>query len=192
MTENASVAVLGDTVASICWVRSIRWAKRCASTTISSASSACWKRAAAAASAATTRAFVPIEGVAQGRLLQRDVIVSSYIVSTISVHVKSSDRIDATEVLVEQTLRACATAWARTTPTTSPSANCGRRAEMVSDVTSTLTVLLGSIGGHQPAGGRHRHHEHHARLGDGAHPGDRSAQGRRTTATSSSSFWWRR
>ena len=42
---------------------------------------------------------------------------------------------------------------------------------------------VGGGGGGQPAGRRHRHHEHHARVGHGAHAGDRHAPGHRGPGT---------
>ena len=92
-----------------------------------------------------TRVFVPIE-VAQGRLFNVTRYRGSYIVSTISVHVKTSDRIDATEVLVEQTLR-MRHGLGADDANDFTIRNQADALEMVSDVTSTLTVLLGSIGG---------------------------------------------
>ena len=46
-------------------------------------------------------------------------------------------------------------------------------AESAADATNILTLLLGSIASISLLVGGHRHHEHHARLGDRAHPGDR-------------------
>ena len=46
-------------------------------------------------------------------------------------------------------------------------------AEMVETMTSMINILVGRFGGHRrhlPGGGRHRHHEHHAGVGDRAHP----------------------
>ena len=45
--------------------------------------------------------------------------------------------------------------------------------------TQVFTSLLASIAAVSLARGRHRHHEHHAGLGDRADPGDRRAQGAR-------------
>jgi putative ABC transport system permease protein len=52
-------------------------------------------------------------------------------------------------------------------------------AETMSGTTKVMTTLLGARGGGEPAGGRHRHHEHHAGQRDRAHPRDRPAPGHR-------------
>ena len=45
--------------------------------------------------------------------------------------------------------------------------------------TQTMTSLLAGVAARVAAGRRHRHHEHHARVGDRAHAGDRAAHGDR-------------
>jgi putative ABC transport system permease protein len=57
-----------------------------------------------------------------------------------------------------------------------------RLLETMNTVTTTMTMMLAGIAGHLAAGGRHRHHEHHAGVGLGAHPGDRHPQGHRRPA----------
>ena len=52
-------------------------------------------------------------------------------------------------------------------------------AESAEATTRVMTMLLGSIAGVSLARGRHRHHEHHAGLGDGTNPGDRHPDGSR-------------
>ena len=52
--------------------------------------------------------------------------------------------------------------------------------EMLDTMTSMVNMVimvLTVIAGHLPAGGRHRHHEHHDGLRHRAHPGDRHPQG---------------
>jgi hypothetical protein len=51
--------------------------------------------------------------------------------------------------------------------------------DLAETVTGALTLMLAAIAGISSAGGGYRHHEYHAGVGAGAHPGDWAAQGGR-------------
>lgn len=54
--------------------------------------------------------------------------------------------------------------------------------ETANETASTLSLMLGGIAGISMLVGRHRHHEHHARVGDGTHAGNRHSQSHRREA----------
>lgn len=92
-----------------------------------------------------TRTFVPIE-VAQGRLFNANRHRGSYAVSTISLQVASAEGMDAAALRIEQTLRMHHSLGADDENDFTIS-NQADQLEMISSVTGTLTILLGSIGG---------------------------------------------
>ena len=90
------------------------------------------------------QAFVPI-AVAQGLLFNAERYRGSYIASTISIQVASSERIDTAELQIEQVLRLRHGLGAGEENDFTIS-NQADLLEMASSVSGTLTVLLGSIG----------------------------------------------
>lgn len=92
-----------------------------------------------------TQTFVPIE-VAQGRLFNVERYRGSYGISNISMQIVSSEQIDAAELQAEQVLR-----MRHGLDTDDENdftvTNQADILEMVGEVTGTLTILLGSIGG---------------------------------------------
>ena len=122
-----------------------------------------------------TQAYVPI-GVAQGRLFNAARNQGSYVVSSLSVQVADAERIDAVELQIERLLRLRHRLGAAdendfTIFNQADSAGSGRRCG------GHPHCAPGQYRRRQPVGGRHRHHEHHARLGDRAHQRDRPAPG---------------
>lgn len=91
-----------------------------------------------------SQVFVPI-GVAHTLLFGAERYQGSYEVSTISIQVVSSDRIDAAELQIEQMLRLRHGLGAEDENDFTIS-NQADLLEMVSDVSGTLTTLLGGIG----------------------------------------------
>ncbi len=92
-----------------------------------------------------TQTYVPV-AVAQGRLFSAARYRGSYPVSTISVQVVSSDRIDVAELQIEQTLR-MRHGLGVDDDNDFTITNQADLLETVGEVTGTLTILLGSIGG---------------------------------------------
>lgn len=93
---------------------------------------------------ADTQAFVPIE-VAQGRLFNADRYRGEYTVSTIYIHVVSTDQIDQAKQQLETTLRLRHNLSANE----DNDFNIFDQAsllETASDITATMTLFLGSIG----------------------------------------------
>ncbi len=90
------------------------------------------------------QAFVPIK-VAQGLLFNADRYRGSYTISTLSIQVAGSDRIDAAELQIEQVLRLRHGLGADDENDFTIS-NQADLLEMASEVSGTLTMLLGSIG----------------------------------------------
>lgn len=91
------------------------------------------------------RTYVPIE-VAQGRLFNANRHRGSYSVSTISIQVATAEGMDAAAKRIEQTLRMRHGKGADDENDFTIS-NQADQLEMISTVTGTLTILLGSIGG---------------------------------------------
>lgn len=92
-----------------------------------------------------TRTYVPIK-VAQGRLFNANRHRGSYAVSTISTQVATAEGMDAAALRIEQTLRMRHGLGADSENDFTIS-NQSDQLEMISSVTGTLTILLGSIGG---------------------------------------------
>lgn len=91
------------------------------------------------------RTYVPLE-VAQGRLFNANRHRGSYAVSTISIQVATAEGMDAAALQIEQTLRMRHGRGADDENDFTIS-NQADQLEMISTVTGTLTILLGSIGG---------------------------------------------
>jgi len=92
-----------------------------------------------------TRTYVPIK-VAQGRLFNANRHRGSYAVSTISTQVATAEGMGAAALRIEQTLRMRHGLGADSENDFTIS-NQADQLEMISSVTGTLTILLGSIGG---------------------------------------------
>jgi len=88
--------------------------------------------------------YVPIE-VAQGLLFNADRYRGSYTVSTISIQVASSERIDAAELQIEQVLR-LRHGLGTDDDNDFTISNQADTLEMASEVAGTLSLLLGGIG----------------------------------------------
>ena len=88
--------------------------------------------------------FVPIQ-VAQGRLFNANRLRGSYPVSSISIQVVSQDRLDAAELQIERVLRLRHGLGADDENDFQLS-NQADLLQMASDVSGTLTTLLGGIG----------------------------------------------
>lgn len=92
-----------------------------------------------------SRTFVPIE-VAQGRLFNANRHRGSYSVSTISIQVATAEGMDAAAKHIEQILR-MRHGLGTDDENDFMISNQADQLEMISTVTGTLTILLGSIGG---------------------------------------------
>lgn len=91
-----------------------------------------------------TQVFVPVE-VAQGRLFNASRIRGSYALTSMSLQVVSTDRLDAAELQIEQMLRM----RHRLSADDENDFSIQNQADMLSvasDVSGTLSALLGSIG----------------------------------------------
>jgi putative ABC transport system permease protein len=88
---------------------------------------------------------VPI-GVAQSRLFNADRYRGSYKITAMSIQVISEERLDAAELELEQTLR-LRHSLSADDENDFTIANQADILEMIGEVTSTLTILLGGIGG---------------------------------------------
>lgn len=91
-----------------------------------------------------SQTFVPI-GVAQGLLFNADRYRGSYTISSLSIQVINSERIDAAELQIEQVLRLRHGLGAGD-DNDFEIRNQADLLEMMTDVTATLTILLGGIG----------------------------------------------
>ena len=91
-----------------------------------------------------TRTYVPLD-VALGRLFNVERYRGSYRLSGISIQVIDSERLDAAELIIEQTLR-LNHSLATDDENDFAIMNQADTLEMVGDVTTTLTILLGSVG----------------------------------------------
>ncbi|MBX3013312.1 MAG: ABC transporter permease [Caldilineaceae bacterium] len=91
------------------------------------------------------RTYVPIE-VAQGRLFNANRHRGSYSVSTLSIQVATAEGMDAAALHIEQVLRMRHGLSAKNENDFTIT-NQADQLEMISTVTGTLTILLGSIGG---------------------------------------------
>jgi putative ABC transport system permease protein len=91
-----------------------------------------------------TQTYVPLD-VALGRLFNVERYRGSYRLSGISIQVIDSERLDTAELIIEQTLR-LNHGLAANDENDFAIMNQADTLEMVGDVTTTLTILLGSVG----------------------------------------------
>lgn len=92
-----------------------------------------------------TQTYVPI-AVAQGRLFNATRYRGNYPISTISIKVRSTEAIDSAELQIEQTLR-MRHRLGLDTDNDFTIRNQADLLETIGEVTATLSILLGSIGG---------------------------------------------
>ena len=105
-------------------------------------------------------------------------IAGNQRISTIYIAVASTDSIPTVQAAAEDILRE----QRRVAPDEENDFSVRDMTQMVSTLTSTTTAMTGLLErrcGGEPAGRRHRHHEHHAGIGHRAHARDRHQAGHR-------------
>ena len=114
-----------------------------------------------------SQVFVPLN-LALGRLYNVNRYRGSYAISSITVQVADKSQLDSAELQIEQVLR-LRHGLGSGDENDFQISNQADMLEMASDVSGTLTRAARRHRCRQPDRGRHRHHEHHARVGDRTH-----------------------